>query len=255
MDTKKLYKLYLDETGIPNPKSGSGYFPYFILSGVLVNSFQAEFLKIRADQVKFKYWGRTNIVFHSREIGKRENDFSILKNPNIESEFHGDLVNLLTRNDVKIVIVAVNKKFAVGVGWNEKAIYESAADEIIKFFIEFLKKKQSRGQIIIESAGTVKDIAFLKKYSYYLSNGFRDLGLTHIDIKDVLTAISFVSKRNFDIETQIADLLAYPAGYQCMREDGLREIIPGSYEDKMYGVLQNKLITIGSRNSFIKLPK
>lgn len=253
MKAKTSYKLYLDETGVPNPKVV--YFPYFILSGVLVNRFQNEYLKIRADQVKFKYWGHTNIVFHSREIGRRENDFSILKNPKIEVDFHDDLVNFLTKNDIKSVVVAVNKKLAAENGWNEKAIYENAADEIIKFFIAFLEKKQSRGQIIIESANTIKDIAFLKKYSYYLSNGLAPLNLTPLDVKNRLTSISFVSKRNFDIETQIADLLAYPAGYKCMCEDGLKEIIQDSYEDKILALLKQKLITIGSQNSFVRLPQ
>jgi len=254
MKTGTLYRLYLDETGIPSLKTPSYYSPYFILSGILVNQNQNDFLKITADRIKFKYWNNINIVFHSREIGKRENNFSILKDPKIEANFHNDLVNFLTQNQVKAIIVAVDKKSALASGWEDKDIYEKAADEIIRFFIEFLNNKKSRGHITIESASTIKDIAFLKKYSFYLSNGLSSLNLNPKDIKDLLTAISFVSKRNFDIETQIADLLAYPAGYKCMCQDGSKQAIPNSYEDRICNVLQQKLITIGSKNSFIRLP-
>lgn len=254
MKTKTSYQLYLDETGIPNPITPANHLPYFILSGLLVNVFQNENLKIRAGQVKFKYWGRTDIIFHSREIGKREGDFAILKDPVIEAEFHNDLVNFMTNQSTKTIIVAVNKNSAVSAGWNEKMVYENAADMMISFFIEFLQKRRARGKIIVESSNTVKDIAFLKKYSYYLSNGFPSLGLSNSDIKDLLTAISFVSKRNFDIETQIADLLAYPASYRCLCDDGLKTMIPNSYEDRMCNVLQSKLVVINSKNSFIKLP-
>jgi len=249
-----IYKLHLDETGVPHQVLSRNYFPYFILCGTLTNQYQSENLKINADRIKFKYWGNVDIVFHSKEIGKRENDFSILKDPKIEIDFHLDLVNFLNKNDAKIIIVAVNKQTAINQGWSDHDIYEKAVDEVIKYFIRFLNKKRSRGQIIIESAGTKKEIVFLKKYSYYLTNGYSDLNLSHRDIKDLLTSISFVSKKNYDIETQMADILAYPAGFQCMCQNGNRTLINNSYEDKMCAVLQQKLIKINAVSSFISLP-
>jgi hypothetical protein len=38
-----------------------------------------------------------------------------------------------------------------------------------------------------------------------------ELKITYSDVQEVLTEISFVTKKNFDIEEQIADLLAYGA--------------------------------------------
>ena len=255
MRSKMLYRLYLDETGTISDVVDPNYFYNFILSGILVNMYQAEHLKIHADQIKFKYWGRTDVVFHSRDIGRREKDFSILRDPNIEISFHNDLINFLIKDSSKCIIIATNKRTAVDLGWDSAKIYEETVNGMIKFFIEFLHQKKSRGQIFIESAGSQKDISFFKKYIYYLSNGLQGLDLDHNDIKELLTSISFVSKRNFDIETQIADLLSYPAGYQCMCDDKLRKVVPNSYEDKMLGVLQKKIITIGGKNSFIKLPQ
>jgi len=249
---KSSFKLYLDETGVPTPQVTNG-FPYFILSGAIVNGFQGEYLKTKADQIKFKYWGHTDIVFHSQEIGKKINDFSILNTPSTESAFHNDLLSFLGRNHVKLIVVAVDKKKAAKLNWNTKTLYENAAKEILEFFITFLKSKNARGQIIIESSG-IKDISFLNKYSHYLSHGLPSAGLNHKDIKDVLTSLSFVSKKNFDIETQIADLLAYPAGSYCLDKDNIKKITPGSYEDKICCILKTKLFPVSSKDSFIFIP-
>lgn len=252
------YKLYLDESGTPGiPVVGS--FPYFILSGIIIKVNQSERLKIEADKIKFKYWSESpagthrGLVFHSREIGRRENDFSLLKDPVIEQKFHKDLFNFLHGSGVKCIIVAVDKEKAAKQGWDVKDIYQKGTDEIIRMFIEFLSKKGS-GEVIIESAGTQKDIIFYKNYIHYLANGMVSIGLTQKDMKKTLTSISFVSKNNFDIETQIADLLAYPAGYKCLVDNRKKEIIPNSYEEKMCAIMNNKLINIGNRKSFINLP-
>ena len=254
-----LFKLYLDESGTPNLNGGNPKFPYFILSGFIVNEEQARNLKTKADQVKFKYWGRTNVVFHSREIGRRENNFSILKNPAMEQDFHKDLSQFLVANGGKSIIVVVHKGKAKSAGWKDGDIYKKTSSEMLKFFIEYLYAKNDKGQIVIESAGTKKDIAFYKEYIYFLANGVRELGLDHQKTKQILTSISFVSKNNNDIEEQIADLLAYPAGHNCLVAEGIRTIVLNSYEDNMCKILDTKILrfvnkkTGISKNGFINL--
>lgn len=64
---------------------------------------------------------------------------------------------------------------------------------------------------MVESATSERDFIFHKIVSNYLSNGIRDLNITYEQVQSVLTEISFVTKKNFDIEEQIADLFAYAA--------------------------------------------
>ncbi|OGM92917.1 hypothetical protein A2333_01960 [Candidatus Wolfebacteria bacterium RIFOXYB2_FULL_49_7] len=244
-----LYKLYLDETGTPSLNGFNPGFPYFILSGFIVDEAQANNIKIKADQVKFKYWGRTNIVLHSREIGRRENDFALLKDPSVEKNFHKDLSQLLILNGGRSVLVVVNKDKAKNLGWKADDIYRNTSKEMLRFFIEVLHHKNDKGQIIIESAGTQKDVAFYKEYIYFLSNGIQSLGIDHHKMKKILTSISFVSKNNQDIETQIADLLAYPAGYSCLVTDGTKAIVPNSYEDNLCKILSAKILRFKDRKT------
>ena len=246
-----LQKLYLDETGHMNANHPS---PYFVLSGILIRDEQAARLAIDADRIRFKYWNNMGIVFHSREIGNRVGEFSILRDPNVEASFHKDLQQMLLQRGFKCIIVAVDKKKAFSLGWTPDDIYSTAADEIIQFLLKFLSAKKDTAQIVIESAGSGTDFLFYKQYAHYLSNGMPSIGLTHQKTKQTLTSISFVSKNNDDIETQIADLLAYPAVCRCQDEDGLGQLIPNSYEQKMVEILNSKIATVKSGDGFIRIP-
>lgn len=249
-----IYKLFLDETGTCALPIDDSRVEYFVLSGVAVREEQRQKLKIRADQVKYRHWRHTNIVFHSREIGLRIGDFAILRDPAIETDFHKDLFLFLDQSGMKYIVVSVNKVKALELQWDYDQLYTEAADAMLNFFIEFLITRRSRGQIIIESAGTIKDILFYKRYIYYLAHGLPSLDITPQKMKEILTSVSFVSKNNRDIETQIADLLAYPAMCQSKIDDGIFNLIPNSYEEKLCAIFKTKLIFIDGRTSFIKAP-
>lgn len=86
----KLYKLYIDESGAPEL---SHHDKNYTLCGIIVQPYQAEELKIKANQIKFKYWTDTDIVFHSVDIGQTKNNFAILNNPITKKDFHKDLIS------------------------------------------------------------------------------------------------------------------------------------------------------------------
>jgi len=75
---KIQYKLFIDELGTANIKDEKS--GLYILAGCSINEIECQNIKILADQIKFKYWGHTNIVFHSRDIGRRKGNFKIFKN-------------------------------------------------------------------------------------------------------------------------------------------------------------------------------
>ena len=138
----KLHRLYIDETGVPN---FTALDKNYTLCGVIVRSYQSEDLRIRADQIKFKYWGNTNVVFHSKDIGKKQNEFSILNNPNINKSFLGDL----NTGQYKCIVVSVNKDKAQQQGWNQTQIQNSAVDKMLEFFVAFLLKLNNVSSTII----------------------------------------------------------------------------------------------------------
>jgi hypothetical protein len=242
--------LYLDESGSPDTNDRS---QNYTLCGIIVNEYQSEKMKIQADQIKFKYWNHTDIVFHSAEIGAETGDYVILKNPTIKKDFLRDILTFLNYCEYRCIVISIDKQKAIAKGWNSEKIRDYASDKMIECFIEFLAQKKLNGNICLESAGK-RDFSFYNRYSYYLSHGLDSLNLSHSDVKKLLTSISFVSKKNHDIETQVADLFAYPATCHFLSFEGIKPIIRGSYEEKMCNTLNSKIVDIRTQKYIYRHP-
>lgn len=248
------FRLYVDENGVSDLNHWD---QNFTLCGIVVQKFDAEAIKIKADQIKFKYWNNTDVVFHSHEISNKSGDFSILKNPVTEKDFTRDLLMLLSSTGFRCMIVSIDKTRASAEGWNSGKILDEANDHMIQMFLRFLakRKRSSRGQIILESS-SAQDIAFYKRYAQYIAHGFAGI-MTSDEVKRSLTSLSFVSKTNHDIEAQLADLLAYPATQKFLNIEGKKAIVPGTYLEKMCSLLESKLVDLGpgtSTKARIRLP-
>lgn len=248
------YRLYIDELGTANPKDITS--DLYILSGCSINKKDCEDLKIRADQIKFKYWGRTNIVFHSREIGRKENDFAILKDSKVLKEFNSDLYNFLLYAKIKMFFIIVDKGKARAAGWDDIKIHKDTTAFLIRNFLIILLTTDSMGEIVIESSSVSKDIHLLDSLNFFLGAGITKLGVNNKKVQDTLTSVSFVTKRNHDIEEQLADLFAYAAKikYQLITAD--RKPV-NNYEKMILILLKKKLfsVPIGARLMKAKLFK
>ena len=246
----KHHCLYVDETGSPNH---GHHDPNYTLCGIIVRPYQAENIKTHADQIKFKYWNTTDVVFHSHEMGKKINKFDILKDSTIEKAFFDDLFEFLQKAEFRIIVVSVDKVKAKSLGLTSNQVQDIAADKMIECFTEFLSKGKFIGKIVMESSGG-KDMAFYKRYSSSLSQGLKTLGLTHKNVKDLLTSISFVNKNNHDIETQLADIFAYPATRLFLHNEAKKSLINNTYEHSICEVLKKKLAKISKQETFYRLP-
>lgn len=235
----KLNNFFIDELGSASPKANNS--TIYILSGIMVTHQNREELKIKADQIKFKYWGRTDIVFHSREIGRGEGDFINLKDQTIRSNFEKDLIKFLNNGLYNLFAVVVDKK-KIPKNWVDVTIYKKTADCLIKnFILALLAQPGSKGRLVVESATAEKDFYYHKAAGYYLSNGIRPLKISFDEVQKVLTEISFVTKKNEDIEEQIADLLAYGIRlkYEKRKQSAMTE-----YEQKLVKVVSCKLFVV-----------
>jgi hypothetical protein len=233
------YSLYVDELGTTNLLNQQS--PYYILSCCSVDHQSKDEFKAQADRIKYKYWGNRydQIVFHSVDIGRQEGDFSIFQNnPSILDAFQTDLIDFLRIGNYKMLFVLVDKPKAVAQNWKDVTVMRRSADEITRAFLTLLHVQEAHGRMIVESSAVNRDYYFLKSFNYFLSGGIPQLGITHTDIRKILTSISFVTKRNHDIEEQISDLLAYAAKLKYQGN-----FTPGSYEGKIVEVLNKKIFS------------
>ncbi|OGJ22611.1 MAG: hypothetical protein A2804_03515 [Candidatus Pacebacteria bacterium RIFCSPHIGHO2_01_FULL_46_10] len=229
--------LFIDESGDANPRVTSS--PVYILAGCMIDDENRQKLKIGADQIKFKYWSRTDIVFHSREIGRKEGDFKIFADRSTLLEFQKDLFTLLHSHWFQMFFVLVDKKGARKNNWNHQKTYEETARRIVRnFILSLLAQENVKGRLIVESATSEKDFYFHKAVSHYLSQGLPELGISFEYVQHILTEVSFVTKKNHDIEEQVADVLAYGAKLRFL---GKKEANMTSYEKGIIKVLKAKL--------------
>jgi len=103
--------LFIDELGTANVNDFKS--SLYILAGCSINEEERIVMKTWADKIKFKYWGHTDIVFHSREIGRKENDFAILKDKKIFDDFLKDLEQFLLHSRFKMFFVILYKELKV----------------------------------------------------------------------------------------------------------------------------------------------
>lgn len=249
----KYFELFIDELGNHNPleKSSSQY----VLLGCSVSKDDRQMLAIRADQIKFKYWGHTDIIFHSRDIGRKKGLFSIFKKKEIYNNFIKDILNYLKEARITLFVVVCDKKMARKLGWNSsKIIIETAGRLLTNYTVWLLGLSNSCGKITVESATAEKDKYYLNQFSNILSpNNANLLGISHNKIKLTLTSMSFVTKQNYDIEEQIADMFAYAASCKYLRDSKQKSFKTGSYEGRTIKVLESKLFRLPAKAGIKKM--
>jgi hypothetical protein len=238
---REYYKLFIDESGTANPKDSKS--EVYILSGCSVNKTECSNIKTWADQIKFKYWGRTDIVFHSREINRHEGDFSIFKDKDKYIQFMFDLNMFLLSSKFKMLFIIIDKEQARHVGWNDIKIYKDTTVYLVKNFLLTLLTSDSCGEMIIESASAEKDKYLLDAFSYFLGAGIPQLKVDRRVIQDTISSVSFVTKKNNDIEEQIADLFGYAAKLSYFRQKKI-SFKEGDYEKMILNLLQKKTFKI-----------
>lgn len=238
---KTCFELFVDELGTANIKSKNS--DIYVLSGCAVDEVQRENLKIKADQIKFKFFGRTDIGFHSRDMGLHGGDFVIFrKKLELWKEFLKDLFKFLTDGQYVLFAVVCDKKLAGEKGWNSVKLIKATSRKLIYHYLSWLfGLKRGSGKITIESATAEKDRYYLNEFAYFLSPGCKELSVSFRDVQTVLTSISFVTKHNDDIEEQLADMFAYAMRCAYLRESGQAAFKVGSYEDRLIKIMKLKL--------------
>lgn len=240
--SKSLYKLYVDELGMSHPKSYRQS-PYYILLGCIIEETQQRELIEQAGHIKFKYWGRTDVIFHSAEIARSLNDFVIFQDDEAKrNEFLKDLLELLRKTPVHITAAVIDKKKASENSWSEKTVIRRTSASVLFNFLAFIyTKRPCRGHVIIEASSAQRDQVYLEAFGDLLSPSFKTKHPQFVDIRNHLTSINFVTKQNHDIESQVADLLVY--GIRCqMDKDRGATFERNSYQEKIMNVANSKLI-------------
>lgn len=221
-----MYKLFVDESGKNDLIAIEPQSPFFCVAGALVHDNANDFIRRRAEQIKYKYWSDTSINFHAYDFRGLREDFQFFRRkPTLLEEFKKDFLTFFEKSNFKILFACKNKanhlannppiayaiknNFKKDIRKFEAKLNEHLFEELWKRYLCYLIKKNGRGTIIIEASDKTQDTDILWAYNKLMSNGVIDMELSNTDVREKLTSISFVTKNNLDIETQLADFASY----------------------------------------------
>jgi hypothetical protein len=240
---KHVFKLYIDELGMSHPKSYA-VSPYYILLGCVIDERYQTELEQHANHIKFKYWGKTDVIFHSADMARNSKEFSIFAGKDtLKQEFYKDLLDMLRTAPVQITAAIIDKEKAYRSHWAEQTVIKRSADIVLLNFLAFIYSKMPcGGKVVIEASSFDRDTQYLAAFNNLLSPSFKQKYKLFNGVRDHLTSINFVTKQNHDIESQVADLMAY--GIRLAQE----KIAPtkGTYDSAIVQIANAKLIKMPS---------
>lgn len=248
------FYLHIDESGSSFPTYQVER-PYSLVGCAIAAGKKAE-LKNLAAELKIKYWKTSDVVLHHADIASNGKDFSIFRRkPELKQQFQDDLLEFLRKAPIVAFVAIVDKKKITDT-WKEETIITKTARATFFNFISFLySQPHPSGKIIIEAATSTKDVHYLKAFSHFLSPDCPELDEdfgSMTDIRKVLSSLSYVTKHNNDIETQIADIFGYAAYCQYQLDRGGQTFKKGSYEQKLLTILNMKLFKLHPQTSSLK---
>lgn len=216
------YYLFLDESGDHGLKTIDKNFPVFLLCGILISENNYKIIKDEINQIKFNFWNNKNVIFHSRDIRKCNNEFQILFDLKLKENFY-DVINKLVNRDLyKIIASSINKDlFIRKYGKLENDVYELSLSFIIERAVFCLDTfgDCNELEIIIEKRGKKEDIK-LSKHIVKISQ----IGTYYVK-PERIKAYGFKANFKWKNENinglQLSDLIAYPIARYIMNPNGV----------------------------------
>lgn len=262
-----MYNLFIDESGKLDLRSVDIKAPHFSLAGVIVHDNCKQNIKVKADRIKFKYWGKVDIVFHANEIRQQKSNFEIFNVSGSKftiTDFCSDFTNHFLNDNYKIGLVSINKinylkknpavahaitqlsTAKTGSNWEKQVVGASnnllkkAATELFIMYLDYLVKKGVNGEVIMESSNDIQDMLIYSAYNQILTRGFPPFGMNSQMVRKHFTGISFVTKLNHNVESQLSDIAAHYLNLESKLLDSVITSYPKSHDEDIINILKSK---------------
>lgn len=253
-----MYRLFTDESGKNLLRTVDSQHPFYCVAGALIHETSNQFIQRRADQIKFKYWGRTDVTLHAVDLRHLKDEFSIFRGkPDLLNEFHEDFKTLMVKGNFKVIWVCVDKQshiknnppiaYAISKGFikdtkaHERRLNEKIFAELWQIYLCYLvTSKNSSGTVVVEASDKNQDGDILSSYNKVMSGGVPALNLSVSDVRMRLTSLSFVTKRNWDVGTELADFASYFLTLDHRITSGLKITGVTNFDNDVIQILKSK---------------
>ncbi|MEE9434311.1 MAG: DUF3800 domain-containing protein [Sphingorhabdus sp.] len=207
--------MYFDETGngdlgaaakTPNER-------YLSLTGVVVRQDHHDgYLTRRMNLLKENIFGDPGIIFHRRDIMRREGDFSLLNNIERGKEFDARFSAIVAECIAVAFTVSIDKlahkeKYTV---WRVSP-YHYLLECLLERFVLWLKKSKYQGDMVGEARNATHDARLKRAFQHYYNHKTGQLvNATLIQKHLTSNKLRLEPKTKNIAGLQIADSLAHP---------------------------------------------
>ena len=198
---KSEYIMFVNETNKTNESD------IFCLSGLIIKRSDYENNIIsQLNNLKTKYFGKTNIIFHYTKMKKPKYNYPELTDPITRNQFYMDLVKIFNNNSITIVSSYFNKTY-MNTLYDELTYsdYNVAFKYLIESFMHFLKKNNGSGMIIMESRLFSQNQMLQKTFNDYINNG-SELFKANV-IEKYIRCLGFIVKNENCAGLQLVDFV------------------------------------------------
>lgn len=222
--------IAIDETGTPTLKGINNNTPtskiWFGITGIIIDKTKINSIAKDVMVLKEKYWqngiyNEQRVVFHSRNIRKREGAF----NPKLinYNEFRNDLNKMLPSLPIQIVATLINKKEHVQKYLYPYPVYSLSLEFLIERASYRLNRLGENAILLLESRGQREDCALLKQINSILENGSSYVSSNNFKcIKGIYFAKKRTSNRLKSYwPLEISDLISYRIYHAQTQNKGL----------------------------------
>lgn len=193
-----------------------------MLCGILISEDNYNSIKKEINQIKIDFWNNKNVIFHSRDIRKCNNEFQILFDLNVKNKFYNAINSLVQKPLYNIIVASINKTaFIKKYGRLKNDVYEISLSFILERTVFCLDNLNNCSQleIIIKRRGKKED----KKLAEHLHK-IKQIGTYFVDSKRIKN-YGFKAEFSWKSENinglQLSDLIAYPIARQILNPKGV----------------------------------
>jgi hypothetical protein len=228
------YYLFIDESGDHGLVKLDPGFTVFLLCGIIINENDYQILRSDINIIKQHFWHEKEVIFHSRDIRKWQNEFQILIDQNVRADFYRRINDLIKTANYTIIASAIKKDVYIkNYGKLSNDVYELALSFIIERAVFFLDTKNDNTkelEIIIEKRGKKEDQKLSEHFQRLSARGTGYVSSERLHALNM--SISFKDKKENINGLQLADLIAYPTA---------RFVMEPNRANPAYELFQNKI--------------
>jgi hypothetical protein len=204
------YYMFIDESGEANINKPDPRFDIFVLCSVIFREDYYTVFDKRVKELKKKFFGNEDVIFHSVEMRKKQNAFKVFQNENVLNNFYTDIGAIFTECNYHIISCVINKGKYKERYPDRNHAYEESLTFLCERAISLIgrKNKEHTIHLCLEKRQNQKDSQLKMYFTNFVKYGTEYYSTD--EFKMCHPKLHFRGKEENTNGLQLADLCAYP---------------------------------------------